>query len=160
MSKKPRSLLFGNKDVYENSKENDDLFLETMISVLKFHEANNEFFNKFLKTCCFKIDSLSCIDDLYKVPPVHAFLFKTHKLFSVSAKDAVVKRSSSGTSGQKSFMIFDKETLSVNGDMNTNIFNYFGLFSNELTNYIMFSYEVDEDSILSTACTDNFLRKR
>lgn len=154
---KSRETLFKNKDIYENSAQNDDLFIKAMVEVLYFHQEKNEFFYKFLKTNHFNIGDLSCIDDLCKIPPIHAFVFKFREIFSIDKKDSVAKRSSSGTSDQKSFMIFDNETLKVNGEMNANVFNYFGLFSGVLTNYVVFSQEIDDDDILGKANTDKLL---
>ena len=59
----------------------------------------------------FDIDKISNLNDVARIPPVHAFFFKNYKIFTVKEKHSVTKRTSSGTSGQKSLMLFDKETV-------------------------------------------------
>ncbi len=152
-----RDTLFDNENIFENSTKNDEVFLTSLKESLIFHEINNSFFKNFLKFYKFNIEDLKNINDISKIPPIHAFLFKTHKFFTIQEKDSIAERSSSGTSGQKSLMLFDKDTAIASQKMIINIINYFDFIDTNPTNYILFSHETDQNSTLGTANTDLML---
>lgn len=152
-----RNILFDSENIFENSSENDKIFLASIKESLMFHLTNNVFFKTFLKFHKFDIKSLNNINDISKIPPIHAFLFKTHKIFTIKEKDSIAERTSSGTSGQKSLMLFCKDTAVAGQKMIINTMNYFNLIDNNPTNYVIFSHETEKDSSLGTANTDMML---
>lgn len=149
-----RNTLFNNQDVFENSDENDKIFLNSIKESLIFHKIKNPFFANYLKFYDFDINSLKDINDISKIPPIHAFLFKTHKFFTVEEKNSIAKRTSSGTSGQKSVMLFCKDTSIAGKSIIINTMEYFNLIDVHKTNYILFSHEIDQNSSLGTANTN------
>lgn len=137
---------------HENSSE---IFLEAMRECLNHHVENNEFFRKLMEEANFKVEDLKSEADLEKIPTIHANFFKKYEVLSVPYEDIVEHATSSGTSGQKSQMFFDKTSFDFGNSMIENEFRYYGFLSNELTNYLLFTYEPAEVSKnLGTAKTD------
>ena len=149
-----REKLLALKDVY-NHKESSEIFLEAMRECLSHHIKNNDFFKKLMDDAGFKAEDLKTEEDLKKIPTIHANFFKQYEVLSVPYEDIVEHATSSGTSGQKSQMFFDKDSFDFGNSMIENEFRYFGFLSNEPTNYLLFTYEPAEISKnLGTAKTD------
>lgn len=135
-----------------------ELFLESMRECLKHHMENNEFFKKYMDEAGFTPEDLKTEADLEKIPFIHANFFKKYEVLSVPREDIVFYATSSGTSGQKSQMFFDQDTLDFGNKMIENEFRHFGFLSDEPTNYLLFTYEPAETSKnLGTAQTDQGL---
>lgn len=149
-----REQLIHLEDVYDH-EGSSEIFLEAMRECLKHHMANNEFFKKYMDAEEFDPDELKTEEDLKKIPFIHANFFKKYEVLSVDREDIVFYATSSGTSGQKSQMFFDKDTQDFGNAMVENEFRYYGFLSDEPTNYLLFTYEPAEISKnLGTAQTD------
>lgn len=149
-----REKLIKTEDVYDHSGTSE-IFLEAMRDCLKHHSENNDFFCRYLKESGFLPDDIRTEEDLKKIPLIHANFFKKYEVLSVDRKDIVFYATSSGTSGQKSQMFFDKDTQDFGNAMIENEFRYFNFVSDEPTNYLLFTYEPAETSKnLGTAQTD------
>lgn len=149
-----REKLLKIEDVYDHTGSSD-IFMEAMRDCLKHHIANNDFFKKYMAESGFDPDDLKTEEDLKKIPFIHANFFKKYEVLSVDRDDIVFYATSSGTSGQKSQMFFDKDTYDFGNTMIENEFRYYGFLSDEPTNYLLFTYEpakVSEN--LGTAQTD------
>lgn len=149
-----REKLIRYEDVYDHAGTSD-IFMEAMRDCLKHHINNNEFFANYMKDAGFDPDSLKTEDDLKNIPFIHANFFKKYEVLSVPREDIVFYATSSGTGGQKSQMFFDKDTQDFGNAMIENEFRQFGFLSDELTNYLLFTYEpahISKD--LGTAQTD------
>ena len=152
MTAREKLLAFENVYDHEGSSE---IFLEAMKECLSHHVENNEFFAKLMDEKGVKVEDIKSEEDLKKLPFIHANLFKEYEILSVPMEDIVEHATSSGTSGQKSQMFFDKDSFDFGNSMIRNEFRYYGFLSDEPTNYLLFTYEpaqVSKD--LGTAKTD------
>ena len=152
MTAREKLLAFENVYDHEGSSE---IFLEAMKECLSHHVENNEFFAKLMEEKGVKVEDIKSEEDLEKLPFIHANLFKEYEILSVPMEDIVEHATSSGTSGQKSQMFFDKDSFDFGNSMIRNEFRYYGFLSDEPTNYLLFTYEpaqVSKD--LGTAKTD------
>ena len=148
MTAREKLLAFENVYDHEGSSE---IFLEAMKECLSHHVENNEFFAKLTE----EKGDIKSEEDLEKLAFIHANLFKEYEILSVPMEDIVEHATSSGTSGQKSQMFFDKDSFDFGNSMIRNEFRYYGFLSDEPTNYLLFTYEpaqVSKD--LGTAKTD------
>ena len=149
-----REKLIAFENVYDH-EGSSQIFMESMRDCLKHHVENNEFFRRLMQASGVKVEDIKSEADLAKIPPIHANFFKRYVSLSVAEKDIVFHATSSGTSGQKSQMFFDKDTYDFGNSMIENEFRYFGFLSDKPTNYILFTYEPAEVSKnLGTAKTD------
>lgn len=149
-----RKKLLSIENVYdqENSSE---IFMEAMRDCVRHHMDNNDFFRKCMESAGVTPEDLKAEEDLAKIPPIHANCFKKYEILSVPMEDIVEYATSSGTTGQKSQMFFDKDSFDFGNSMVENEFRHFGFLSDEPTNYLLFTYEpakVSEN--LGTAKTD------
>ncbi len=142
------------EDVYDQ-KNSSELFLDAMRECLTHHIENCEFFRNLCDDAGFKVEDLKTEKDLEKIPPIHANFFKQYEVLSVPYETITERATSSGTGGQKSQMFFDKDSFDFGNSMIENEFRYYGFLSDELTNYLLFTYEPAEVSKdLGTAKTD------
>lgn len=149
-----REKLLALENVYDHDGS-AEIFLEAMRDCLGHHIKNNEFFRKYMEEVNFKPEDLQTEADLKKIPVIHANFFKKYEVLSVDRDDIVEHATSSGTTGQKSQMFFDKDSFDFGNRMVENEFRYFGFLSDEPTNYILFTYEPAQISKdLGTAKTD------
>ena len=149
-----REKLIELKNVYDH-EGTSELFMEAMRNCIAHHMKNNDFFNKYMKSAGLKPEDLQNEDDLSKIPTIHANFFKKYEVLSVERDEIVMHATSSGTTGQKSQMFFDQDSLDFGNRMVKNEFEYYGFLSNELTNYLLYTYEpADISKNLGTAKTD------
>lgn len=149
-----RERLIRYADVYDQAGSSE-IFMEAMRDCVRHHMDNNEFFRNYMAEAGFSADDLRTEDDLQKIPVIHANFFKKYVVLSMDRDQIVEHATSSGTSGQKSQMFFDQDSLDFGNDMISNEFRYFGFLSDEPTNYLLFTYEPAQLSKdLGTAKTD------
>ncbi len=147
------------KDPYTDL--DDDLFLLAMKENILWHRDQNSFYDRLLEFKNYRSNTLQQIDDLKNVPFILATFFKQYELLSVSRDEVALHLTSSGTTGQKSQIFFDKWTIGVAQGMVDEIFRYYNWIETESdVNYLLYSYEpVKKHEKLGTAYTDNFLCK-
>lgn len=149
-----RERLLSLEDVYDQ-EGSSEIFLAAMRDCLKHHVENNEFFRNYMKEANFSPDDLKTEEDLQKIPFIHANFFKKYEVLSIDRADVYEHVTSSGTTGQKSQMFFDKDSFDFGNAMIKNEFRYYGFLSDEPTNYLLFTYEPAKVSEkLGTAKTD------
>jgi phenylacetate-coenzyme A ligase PaaK-like adenylate-forming protein len=79
-------------------------------------------------------------------------------VLSVAREQVALTATSSGTTGQKSQMFFDAWSFGAAQRMVEYVFAANGWIERERrVNYVLYTYEVERDSKLGTAMTDNFL---
>ncbi len=145
---------------YLSSKQIDLMFVEAIKAAIKWHKARSDFFSKILLQFNSSEDSINSINDCSNLPLIYANFFKTHVIKSINDNEIILTLTSSGTSGQKSQMFFDKWSIESARKMIDFIFDYNNWNQPEkLTNYLLFTYETLPDSKLGTAATDNYLVK-
>ncbi len=148
-----RNKLIQMTNPYDFSNTND-LFVSSLKETINHHIENNKFFSDLCKLKNFKVSDLNTVDDIVKIPPVHANFFKLYESLSIDRKDVVEHVTSSGTKGHKSQMFFDKDSWDFGQDMIKTEMSYFNFISNEPTNYTLYTYEPTQESKLGTAKTN------
>lgn len=152
MTAREKLITFENIYDQENSST---IFMEAMRDCLNHHKSNNAFFKAYMDEAGWNPENLKTEQDLEHIPFIHANFFKKYETLSVPREAIVEHATSSGTSGQKSQMFFDQDSFDFGNSMVKNQFRYFGFLSDELTNYLLFTYEPAQiSSKLGTAKTD------
>lgn len=145
-------------DPYAHGPEERRLFVRAMAQSVEWHRARSPFYRRLVAASGFKPSSLRTIADCARVPFVLASYFKSHETLSVPRSKVFAHFTSSGTTGQKSQIIFDEWSIRSGQRMLDRIFERRGWITpGERTNYLLYSYEVEPDSKLGTAYTDNYL---
>ncbi len=139
---------------YENFEGTRELFLQAMRENMLWHSERNEFYRRFLQQSGFNPHEKFELGD---IPSVMATFFKRNETRSIDAADIAVHLTSSGTTGQKSQMFFDAWTIGTAQDMVAKIFKHHGWISDQTVNYMLYTYETQQDSKLGTSYTDHFL---
>ncbi|MBF0205726.1 MAG: acyl-protein synthase [Oligoflexia bacterium] len=148
------------KDYY--SSEMELLFKQAMAENLELHRRALPFFDELLKNSSCQSDCQSgrYNGNLEKIPYILANFFKRHSLLSIPKEEVFMHLTSSGTTGQKSQMFFDRWSIESAQKMVDRIFKYYGWITpNNPCNYLLFAYEPQVDKTLGTAYTDNYLCK-
>jgi len=149
-----RKQLLELENVYDQ-EGSSQLFMDAMRECVKHHYDNSDFFKKYMDDAGVKPEDLKTEADLIKLPPIHANFFKKYEVLSVPRDTITEHVTSSGTTGQKSQMFFDKDSFDFGNAMIENEFRYYGFLSDEPTNYLLFTYEPAQVSKnLGTAKTD------
>jgi len=133
------------------------LFDQAMAEICRFHCDHTPGYEHWLNANGLTVADVDSLDDWSQLPPVFASYFKQQQLLSPTGADAL-ELTSSGTSGQKSRMRYDKRSLEAAQFMVERIFNHYG-WDNPQTpcNYLLLSYEPESGSRLGTSFTDQFL---
>ncbi len=140
MSQNAIDKLFEIENAIEHTTKSDMLFFEAMKEAFDFHYSHNEVYKNICDNQNFSIDDVKNLDDLYKIPHIITDAFKWHNLLSIDKKDIVSTFTSSGTSGQKSHISWDKDSKDRQAKMRENIIRSYGLISEEEVNYLIFAY--------------------
>ncbi|MGE1173209.1 acyl-protein synthase [Pseudomonas sp. BW7P1] len=133
------------------------LFDQAMAEISRFHCEHTPGYEHWLNANGLTAADLDSLADWSKLPPVFASFFKQQQLLSPTGTDAL-ELTSSGTSGQKSRMRYDKRSLGAAQFMVERIFHHYG-WDNPQTpcNYLLLSYEPEASLRLGTSFTDQFL---
>ena len=143
---------------YACGAEVDALFARAMGESARWHARHSPFYRRLLDSRGFKPGDVKTIDDCARVPFVLANFFKTHEVLSIPRKDVYGHFTSSGTTGQKSQMFYDRWSLKAGQRMLDWIAEANGWVEpKSKVNYLLYSYETDAASKLGTAYTDNYL---
>lgn len=143
-------------EVYHYSPEADALFLSAMDEACRWHVARNPVF-----AALWQQEGLvpgTRLGDLGQLPFISVEAFKRWELWSMPPEEAVLVLTSSGTTGQKSQLGFDRISLDRALLMVRRCFEAWGLRRpDQLVNTISFSYDPAEAPNLGTAYTDDNL---
>ena len=133
------------------------LFDEAMAEISRFHCEHTPGYEHWLNANGLTAAELDNLEDWSQLPPIFASFFKRQQLLSPTGTDAL-ELTSSGTSGQKSRMRYDKRSLGAAQFMVERIFHHYG-WDNPQTpcNYLLLSYEPEAGLRLGTSFTDQFL---
>ena len=143
---------------YAHGPDERRLFVKAMAQSVEWHRARSPFYRKLVEASGFRTSSLKTIQDCARVPFVLANFFKSHETLSIPRSKVHAHFTSSGTAGQKSQIFFDSWSIRSGQRMLDRIFAHRGWTRPaERTNYLLYSYEVESDSKLGTAYTDNYL---
>lgn len=146
--------------IYRTSPEHDAAFVAAMQEALAWHLDHHDAYRKLCHEAGFGLADLRTIDDVPRVPHVFVNVFKAHELLSIDRADIALNLTSSGTTGQKSQIFFDAESLARGLAMVDRAHEEMGLHRPELpTNYVIFAYDPTEAKNVGTAYTDSNITK-
>ncbi|MDR0272847.1 MAG: acyl-protein synthetase [Clostridiales bacterium] len=140
---KYRRKLFATSRIYDLPRS-DGIFLNAMKESIEFHMRKCSEYKEILDNFDFDIHALKEIDDLAKIPPLPTSYLKNNTLISKPYEKLLIKTTSSGTSGKKTFSGLDKSSAICFGSMALRILWFHGLISRRLTNYIILGYKPDK----------------
>jgi len=147
---KYRAKLFLTKDIY-NLPGTDGIFVKAMKANIAFHMRRCPEYRAVLENLKFDPDSLRCIEDLHKLPPLPTSYLKNHTLLSKPYKRLIIKTTSSGTGGKKTLSGFDAGSGLCALGMVRKVFRFHNLLSRKRTNYIILGYQPDKSNQTATA---------
>jgi len=137
----------------------EQLFVEAIRQCAQYHYDRNAFYKTWLNQNNFQPESIRTIKDIEKIPFIHANFYKTHIVKTAKDEDIVLNLTSSGTTGQKSQMFYDAWTI-FSSDKSADVqFGYYGLISEEPTNFLLYSYEPAENVNVGTLRTRQMMRR-
>ncbi len=132
--------LFKIKDVLNHTEEKDRIFLEAVKEAFVFHYHHNEVYKNICDAENFDIETVKTIDDVAKIPHLLVDAFKWYDLLSIDKSEVAATFTSSGTSGQKSHISWDKASQERQTLMRERIIESYGLKSDKKVNYQIFAY--------------------
>jgi len=143
MSKKNK--LFQIKKPYQ-FEETNELFRQAMQENCRYQYEKCYDYKRILDEREFHPDDLKEYKDLEKLPFIPTLYFKHHVLFSMPQNRLLIKATSSGTSGKKSFMGFNFSSLYRGLRMVITLGKYHHLWSAKPVHYIIFGYEPNKSN--------------
>ncbi|MFB7619590.1 acyl-protein synthase [Kitasatospora sp. NPDC056181] len=143
---------------YQAGPATDRLFTAAMNESNAWHAARSPFFDRLLKAAPGGGRPLDGIEELDRLPFVHANFFKAHEILSLPREDVLLHLTSSGTTGQRSQMFFDEFTLRNGQRMVARVFDHYGwIDEREPVNYLLSNYQPRPGLNLGTSFTDEYL---
>jgi phenylacetate-coenzyme A ligase PaaK-like adenylate-forming protein len=147
-------------DPFGHGTARDALYVRAMLESVRWHEYRSPFYRKHLAANGFRAEEIVAVEDCARIPFLLANFFKSHEALSIPKSEVFAHFTSSGTTGQKSQVFFDRWSMKAGQRMLDWIFEKNGWNApGSKTNYLLYSYETELDSKLGTAYTDNFLCK-
>lgn len=140
-----RTKLFKRKHPYDTENSND-LFYQAMKENCIFQYRNCPDYKRILDQMNFDPESLKSYEDLRNIPFIPTLYFKHHQVFSMRGRRMLIKATSSGTSGKKSYMGFNFMSLYRGMRMLLKIGKYHHLFSLKPAHFVVFGYEPSKDN--------------
>lgn len=138
---------------------NDDLFVKAVKQCLSWHIAKNDFYRDWMSRNNFTVEDVKDINDIAKIPFLHANFYKTHVTKTTEDKDIAITLTSSGTTGQKSQMFFDRWTIFASDKSADMEASRLGMITDEPTNFLLYSYEPAEGVNVGTLRTRQMMRR-
>ncbi|MCF4997915.1 acyl-protein synthase [Pseudomonas syringae] len=133
------------------------LFDQAMAEISRFHCRQTPGYERWLNANGLTVDDLDTLQDWSRLPPVFASFFKRQLWLSSTGEDAL-ELTSSGTTGEKSRMRYDARSLAAAQFMVAQIFREYGWDTPDTPcNYLLLSYEPQNQITLGTSFTDQFL---
>lgn len=147
-----RRKLFKYKKPYQIDDSNQ-LFFKAMKENLTYQYKHCEDYRRILDSKNFSLDDFQSYDDLYKIPFIPTLYFKHHELISIPKSRLLIKVTSSGTSGKKSMIGFNLESLLRGLRMVIRIGKYHHLWSLKPVHYVIFGYEPNRKNKMAISKT-------
>ncbi len=144
-------------DPFNLSKENQELFVKSFQEMAIRHYQNNKMFRAFCDGDNIDPFDIQKESDLHNIPYILVNLFKEKELRSCKENEIELILTSSGTGGQKSQQVLDKNSLDNVKKLAFNIHKALGMTSKEKCNYLCFTYDPQVADDLGTAFTDELL---
>lgn len=136
-----RKKLFSHPLPYDTQKT-DSLFVVAMRENALFQYIHSPTYKKILDQKRFHPQDIQTMDDLAKLPFIPTVYFKHHEFYSMPKRSMLIKATSSGTSsGIKSHIGFNAESLWRGWGMVRRVFAYHKIWSFRPQRFIIFGYE-------------------
>jgi len=132
--------LFEIKEAVNHTPESDAVFLEAVKEAFRFHYEHSKVYRSLCDTENFNIDTVQTTEDLANIPHLLVDAFKWYDLLSIPKSQVAATFTSSGTSGQKSHISWDKASQERQTLMRQRIIESYGLKSDKEVNYLIFAY--------------------
>lgn len=144
--------------VYETNPAKDAAFVDAMRAAVAWHRGASPFYAALCARHGFTEDDLQGPADLVRVPWIFVNVLKRHELLSVDREAVVLNLTSSGTTGQKSQIFFDRGSLDRGLATVDACFGANGLIDHELAvNYLIFAHDPVQAATRGTTYTDHYL---
>lgn len=150
--------LWAHEDPYD-IEGTDDVFAEAMRQVVKWHAARCDYYSDWLRRNSFDPDTIRTVEDVERIPFLHANFYKTHTIQSKPPEEYVITLTSSGTSGQKTQMFFDEWSMFASDKSADVQFGWYGRITKTPTNFMMYSYEPAPGVNTGTLRTRQMMRR-
>lgn len=138
---KARKKLFSYKFPYDVA-HTDDLFVQAMRENALYQYTHSSTYKKLLDQQRFHPQDIMTMDDLARLPFIPTVYFKHHEFYSMPKRKLLIKATSSGTSsGAKSHIGFNIESLYRGWGMVRRVFAYHKIWSLRPTRFIIFGYQ-------------------
>ncbi|MEV8021846.1 acyl-protein synthase [Streptomyces sp. NPDC086554] len=147
------------RDPYATGTDVDELFTSALDEICRWHAERSAFYRSAWNERLSRDEApLRTPDDATRLPLIHANFFKAHEVVSIAPEQVAMHLTSSGTSGQKSQMFFDRWSIGSVMRMAAFVLDHYGFVTPEQpNNYLLYSYEPTDRLNLGTAFTDDFL---
>jgi phenylacetate-coenzyme A ligase PaaK-like adenylate-forming protein len=144
--------------LFDLTPDHEACFVEAMRDASAWHFEHSPVFRNLALKQGFRPDALTAIAHVADVPHVFVNAFKQYEILSVPREEVVLTLTSSGTSGQRSQIMFDQPSLDRGLRMVDRVFEAMGLKRPEqVVNYILFAYDPEEAKQVGTSYTDDNL---
>ncbi len=132
--------LFKCKEAFDYSAT-EQLFIDSVREMFAYQRAKSQIFDGICNQYGFNIDDIKTESDILRIPAVFVTAFKERKLLSVPENEIVKTFTSSGTTGSKSQINWDKISMARQAFMRSSIVESYGLAAyDEEVNNLIFSY--------------------
>lgn len=127
------------------------LFVEAFREAVLAQRQIHPFLKEMDEARGFDPAAIASADDALALPPLFVGTLKLHDFLSVPAESVVLTLTSSGTSGQKTQLHFDRPSLDRMEGLSRKIFAALGFCSDRPAHYLLFSYDRSEASDVGTS---------
>lgn len=134
-------------------------FIKSIREISSYHYHNNAFYKVYLDMNDFNPENIHTMDDITKIPLIHANFYKTHVVKTAKDKDIILNLTSSGTTGQKSQMFYDPFTIFASDKSADTQFEKYDLITDEPVNFLLYSYEPAKNVNVGTLRTRQMMRR-
>jgi phenylacetate-coenzyme A ligase PaaK-like adenylate-forming protein len=130
-------------DAFDAGERADARFLDATRDACAHHIRHCEIFRNLCRQEGFAPDRLQSMNDLPRIPWLMVNVFKRYHLTSVPESEIVATFTSSGTTGLKSHIAWDRGSMERQDAMRAAIMRGMGLVSDGPVNYLIFAYAPD-----------------
>lgn len=143
MSEVKTDELFSCKAAFDYSATSN-LFIESMREMFNYQNAHSQVFRGVMQQYGFTADMITDEESILRIPAIFVTAFKERKLLSIPESEIVKTLTSSGTTGSKSQINWDKISMERQSFMRSSIVESYGLADYEkMVNNLVFSYAPD-----------------
>ena len=137
----------------------DQVFAEAMRQIVAWHSSRCAYYADWLRRNSFEPSMIRTVEDVSRIPFLHANFYKTHVIKSRPDEDYVLTLTSSGTSGQKTQMFFDEWSMNASDKSADTQFAYYGRITDVPSDFMMYSYEPAPGVNTGTLRTRQMMRR-